>query len=120
MERSRVVRGVSAVMAQRQRSDQVQVARQCPLLGVKRTSAAFCTTDRRSSNEWDLGRRREPETADSEMAESWLAAESYDAELVKRMLSTRETVLLLIESAMPLPLSAAELDEVTTESRAIH
>jgi hypothetical protein len=55
-----------------------------------------------------------------EMAESWLAAETYDAEFVKRMLATRETVLLLIEEAMPLPLSAAELDQVATESRAIH
>jgi len=36
------------------------------------------------------------------------------------MLSTRETVLLLIQAAMPLPLSAAELDEVRTESRALH
>jgi hypothetical protein len=56
----------------------------------------------------------------AEMAESWLIGESYDAELVKRMLSTRESVLALIEAAMPLPLSAAELDEVRTESRAIH
>jgi hypothetical protein len=56
----------------------------------------------------------------SEMAESWLVTETYDAELVRRMLSTRETVLLLLESAMPLPLSAAELDDVRTESRAIH
>jgi hypothetical protein len=56
----------------------------------------------------------------AEMAESWLAAETYDAEFVKRMLATRETVLLLIEAAMPLPLSATELDDVRTESRAIH
>jgi hypothetical protein len=56
----------------------------------------------------------------SEMAESWLVAETFDAELVKRMLATRETVLLLIEAAMPLPLSTAELDAVATESRAIH
>jgi hypothetical protein len=56
----------------------------------------------------------------AEMAETWLAAETYDAELVRRMLSTRETVLLLVEAAMPLPLSAAELDDVRTESRAVH
>jgi hypothetical protein len=56
----------------------------------------------------------------AEMSESWLAQETYDAELVKRMLSTRETVLLLLEAAMPLPLSPAELDDVVTESRAIH
>jgi hypothetical protein len=56
----------------------------------------------------------------SEMCETWLAAETFDAELVKRMLATRETVLLLIEAAMPLPLSAAELDQVATESRAVH
>jgi hypothetical protein len=56
----------------------------------------------------------------AEMAESWLVTDTFDAELVRRMLSTRETVLLLIEAAMPLPLSAAELDDVRTESRAIH
>jgi hypothetical protein len=56
----------------------------------------------------------------AEMAESWLAAETFDAELVKRMLATRESVLALIEAAMPLPLSAAELDDVRTESRAVH
>jgi hypothetical protein len=56
----------------------------------------------------------------AEMAESWLIAETYDAELVKRMLHTRETVLLLIEAAMPLPLIDGELDQVATESQAVH
>jgi len=36
------------------------------------------------------------------------------------MLAVRETVLALVEASMPLPLSAAELDEVRTETRAIH
>jgi hypothetical protein len=34
--------------------------------------------------------------------------------------ATRESILALIEAAMPVPLSAAELDDVATESRAIH
>jgi hypothetical protein len=55
-----------------------------------------------------------------EMAESWLAGEHFDAELCKRMLAVRESVLALVEASMPLPLSAAELDQVATESRAIH
>jgi phage gp46-like protein len=56
----------------------------------------------------------------AEMAESWLVAETFDAELVRRMLATRESVLALIEAAMPLPLIDGELDDVRTESRAIH
>jgi hypothetical protein len=36
------------------------------------------------------------------------------------MLKTRETVLLLIEAAMPLPLSAAELEGVPMENRLVH
>ena len=55
-----------------------------------------------------------------EMAESWLAGEHFDTELVKRMLAIRESVLALVEAAMPVPLSTAELDNVRTESRAVH
>jgi hypothetical protein len=42
-----------------------------------------------------------------EMAESWISAEHYDAELCKRMLAVRETVLQLIEASMPLPVTTA-------------
>ena len=56
----------------------------------------------------------------AQMAESWLASETFDAELVHRMLATCESVLALIEAAMPLPLIDGELDDVRTESRAIH
>jgi hypothetical protein len=56
----------------------------------------------------------------AEMAESWLIAETFDAELVRRMLATRESVLALIEAVMPMPLINGELDEVQTQSRAVH
>jgi hypothetical protein len=56
----------------------------------------------------------------AQMCETWLAAEAFDAKLVRRMLATRETVLALIEAAMPMPLIDGELDDVRTESRAVH
>jgi hypothetical protein len=56
----------------------------------------------------------------AEMAETWLAADAFDEELVRRMLITRETVFALVECAMPTPLSDGELDDVRIESRAVH
>jgi hypothetical protein len=54
-----------------------------------------------------------------EMLESHLAADAFDVELVKRMAAIRETVLLLIEAAMPISL-AAGVEEITTRTRAVH
>lgn len=56
----------------------------------------------------------------AEMSESWLVSDDFDYELVRRMISTRESVLALIEAAMPMPLIERELDAVETQSRAIH
>jgi len=56
----------------------------------------------------------------AQMAESWLAADEFDTELVRRMLTTRESVLALMEAAMPMPLIDGELDDVRIESRAVH
>jgi hypothetical protein len=41
-----------------------------------------------------------------EMLQSHLASNAFDMELVRRMLSIRETVLLLLEAAMPVPVAA--------------
>ena len=76
--------------------------------------------DRRHAREAAIRRVLSLVEVYAEMCESWLIAEAYDPEFVKRMLACRETVLLLIEAAMPLPLSAAELDDVRIESRAVH
>jgi hypothetical protein len=78
------------------------------------------TEQRRDVREAAIGRVMSLIELYAEMAESWLTQETFDTELVKRMLSTRETVLLLLDAAMPLPLSTAELDDVRTESRALH
>jgi hypothetical protein len=56
----------------------------------------------------------------AQMAESWLAADEFDADLVRRMLITRESVLALIEAVMPMPLIDGEVDDVRIESRAVH
>lgn len=50
-----------------------------------------------------------------ELAASLLASESWDAELVRRMISVRESCLLLIEAAMPVPVVA---DSVKIEEAA--
>jgi hypothetical protein len=56
----------------------------------------------------------------AQMAESWLAADEFDERLVRKMLITRESVLALMEAAMPMPLTGGELDDVRIESRAVH
>jgi hypothetical protein len=76
--------------------------------------------DRRHAREAALRRVLSLVEVYAEMCESWLIAETYDAEFVRRMVALRETTLALVEAAMPLPLDTAELDEVRTESRAIH
>jgi hypothetical protein len=56
----------------------------------------------------------------AQMAETWLAADEFDEQLVRKMLITRESVLALMECAMPLPQSDGELEDVKLESRAVH
>ena len=54
-----------------------------------------------------------------EMLASHLAREEWDNELVRRMIATRETCLLLVETAMPVP-TAATKAEAIEKSRAVH
>lgn len=103
--------GGFAVCGSRGRAPFIEVAGPKPPKKHKRTPAE----QRRDVREGQI-RRVGLIALYEEMLESHLASDAFDVEFVKRMLGVRETVLLMIEAAMPVPTAAAKLDDVKTLS----
>jgi hypothetical protein len=55
-----------------------------------------------------------------EMMRTHLESDEWDGEHVKRMLHTRESLIALLEAAMPIPISTGEVEDVPTVTRAIN